>query len=110
MSADNWTQCPNCTKDRVIDREATLVKAEKRASEAYGVVSAVEYAVLAQDVSMAQLATESNDLNDTFREDYEFRMSLDGKFEVTYHGKCAVCDFTHVFAHNETINLSAEEY
>lgn len=62
MSADNWTVCPRC-RDRA---KAEKLARAQAAVDAYGKVSAEEYAAL------VERSTEPLEPKETFREDYEF--------------------------------------
>lgn len=88
MSADNWTYCPKCkAKD-----EARKASQLNEAEEAYGKVTAAEYA------DMIAAAREVIDLEETLREDYQIGIH-NGQFEVGYRCSCGVCGFCWSYKH-----------
>ena len=88
MSADNWTICPECLKNRT-----DLVKA---ARDLYGRVSKGDYEQAMEDARNVAPQEE------TLREDYGF--SLEGSSLSIYYGcMCQDCGFTFNF--NEEIDI-----
>lgn len=83
MSADNWGECPKCSK----------IKAENLA-KAYGKVPASEY---------QKLLDKSKEEKNTLREDYEIWTRLSGVFSVSYSCSCSDCNFEFSYKHEETI-------
>lgn len=79
MSAENWAQCPRCTKIFEAERLTLYgnVPEERYPSE----VKRVEGAIKAQNL----------------REDYEIGIDLEGNFYVKYCGHCAFCGFHYEF-------------
>lgn len=94
MSADNWTQCPQCSKaqrDAIEERNRQLQKA-------YGKVSADEYLTLAT----APLPAVSTGRTNVFREDYEIGVRGD-TLEIGYAGECQTCGFTVTFRLSKSV-------
>lgn len=81
MSADNWSVCPRC-RDRA---KAEKIARAQAAVDAYGKVSAEEYAAL------VERSTEPLEPKETFREDYEFYGASGGTVTASYSGHCDVC-------------------
>jgi len=98
MSANNWAVCPKCQAHD----ELCVVLAEAEAKSSYGIASPEEYEarVLGAKKQRDALAQAEK----TLREDYELGLH-EGKFYVSYRGDCTVCDFVHVFKHEEAIGV-----
>lgn len=96
MSADNWTQCPKCTKAQ---RDAAATR-DRQLQEAYGKVSAAEYLKMA--TAPLPTVTSKDMRTDTFREDYEIGV-YEGVFEIDYGGECQKCGFKVVFNHKRSV-------
>lgn len=79
MSADRWTQCPQCDKKRL--------ELKRKLNDVYGKVSLGEYIRL-QD----ELKNLANESEYTLREDYE-QGANDGIYEVHYSAHCSKCNF-----------------
>ena len=94
MSADNWRTCPQC----LASEKTRKAKEEQEASEKYGKISAEEWQAL---IVKSRMPIE---LDETFREDYEFYMNDDGVFTAEYYGRCE-CGFEHKFKHSENVNI-----
>jgi len=92
MSADNWTICPACKKRVDALNEARI----NAPALAYGKVSAEEYGRL------IEAAKNLLPHEDTLREDYFVGIN-DGKFSVSYAGRCSACTFVHRFKHEEQL-------
>ena len=95
MSADNWTYCPQCKKNREVKRAAQ----KRRAEKSYGKVSPEEY-----DRLLAA-ANDETELEDTLREDYELGVDDIGHFYVSYRASCEQCDFAFTFKHDQVVTL-----
>lgn len=89
MSADNWTICPRCKKNA----EAKAEKAQADLAKLYGKISAADF--LARSNALKDAAKEQ--LEETFREDYQVGMKEDGTFKTDYRGGCTECKFSFVF-------------
>lgn len=96
MSADRWSVCPKCYKDR------SLVTREEKLEELYGTIPAEEFLKLSKTLKDDEPLEE-------FREDYEFY--LDGKIlRMSYSGRCQAnnCGLRYTFKKNVDI-LTNEE-
>lgn len=93
MSADNWQKCPRCLKVADAEYEKLVAKVGK----SYGEVSAEKYTELVESIKARPEVPE------TFREDYGFYMSPEGKFSADYHGSSNKCGFDHTFKHEEQL-------
>jgi len=80
MSADNWTQCPQCSKKKI--------ELNNRLKELYGKIGAEEYHKLQKDSDDLDRIISNN-----LREDYEQGIN-EGIYEVHYSARCNVCGFT----------------
>lgn len=81
MSADNWTDCPRCTakaSERIVDLARQL-------TEGYGVLPLDEFDALRDEVKRGP------QLEETFRENYEFYGAPEGTIVADYSGWCVVC-------------------
>lgn len=87
MSADNWTECPKCSKEALDAHGAKL----EAAQASYGNVSAKEYRKLILE------AEKPYEPEITLREDYEIGI-YNGKFRVSYRAHCSVCGFTYKYS------------
>jgi hypothetical protein len=85
MSADNWTICPKCKKEK--DGKA------KVSEEAYNHLKN-------KTVNEIRYSTTSDY---TFREDYEIGV-YENEFTVDYNGSCSKCNFEYSYSHREIIN------
>lgn len=95
MSADNWTTCPRCKRRA---EEADRKHAAKVA-EAYGKVPLDEW-----DRMRAEPVPEgTSELQELFREDYEFYGAEDGEVVADYSGSCAACGLSIHFTHRHQI-------
>lgn len=95
MSADNWSICPKCRKQKKAeaDKQMTAAKAS------YGKVSADEY----ERKMKAARELIDLDLEDTLREDWELGIDDDGEVSINYRASCEVCDFEYTFKHEEKL-------
>lgn len=99
MSADNWTYCPVCARDR----DLALTRRQELHAATYGKVSADEFLQRSRAVA-DDIARTIRNFEATFREDYE--IGIDGSvFSISYHGKCTTCGFTHVAKSSATLEL-----
>ena len=91
MSAENWAQCPVCTKKFEAERLTLYgsVPEDKYLSE----VKRIEGAIKAQNL----------------REDYELGIDLEGNFFVKYYATCSICGFCHEFKTGENVLLKELE-
>lgn len=100
MSADNWTQCPQCRKNE----EANVDDLDKRVVESYGKVSADEYLKLVkQSREAADALSNHSSAKDTLREDWDIGI-LKGQFYAYYGASCSVCGFEFTFKHEEELS------
>lgn len=98
MTADNWSECPECEK-RHADEECRMIK---HLREDYGKISLEDYEKRQSDLK--EFLRREFDLN--LREDYQF--ILDPATEtlgVYYRCHCSVCSFG--FMVNEDIDYAA---
>ena len=91
MSANNWSQCPQCMD--VAEAEKAALVAE--AAEAYGNVPEDEY------TQLRERAEKDITLEDTMREDYELGVNLLGVFRVGFSASCSTCGYRFEFEHEE---------
>jgi hypothetical protein len=106
MSADNWTDCPRCTK-RIFDARETRIKEVR---DSYGKVSAdVFVANLAEAEAMPKGQDEDNV---TLREDYGLGITPENNavasklFYVTYSAYCTVCKWVFKYKYEEKIDVT----
>lgn len=93
MSADNWTQCPQC----LARAEAAHADLQRRASEAYGVLPLAEFDALRAE------AEKPVAVNERWREDYEIYGAESGTVHVSYTGSCTVCKLSIKFSDEHPI-------
>lgn len=100
MSVDNWAACPRCHAGRI----DALAAARLKLKEAYGVVSGNEYAAMVEAVAKINVPDFDRPTAEqaTFREDYEFTLTVDGRVQADYSGSCTVCDYRIHFTHEHT--------
>lgn len=79
MSADNWTQCPQCSKKKI--------DLNKRLDDLYGKIPIDEYKRLQEQSSLLDSCS-----NNSLREDYEQGI-IDDVYEVHYEAHCKQCNF-----------------
>lgn len=98
MSADRWTVCPRCVRNR----EAALARRAEQVEAMYGKASMAEF-----DQARADLAAEKSGTIDmeTFREDYEIYGAEDGEVKVTYSGRCSTCHLSLEFTHTHPLDV-----
>jgi hypothetical protein len=97
MSADNWTICPKCKKEKDGKAEKLL----QQVAISYGKVSEEMYNRLKnKTVNEIRYSTTSDY---TFREDYEIGV-YENEFTVDYNGSCSKCNFEYSYSHREIIN------
>jgi hypothetical protein len=105
MSADNWTECPNCRKKA----EAEKLERIEAVAKGYGKVKREKY-----DQLVAK-AAESIKLEQTLREDYELGV-LRGKdfsckrphecvFYIIYSCSCSHCSFEFKHRYEQEVKL-----
>ncbi len=89
MSADNWTQCPQCKKNN----EAKADELDAKVHEAYGKRDPIEFMKLRDEALAFRNAIGRDDeYVSTLREDYQVGIT-DGEFSVSYGGRC-ICGFS----------------
>jgi predicted Zn-ribbon and HTH transcriptional regulator len=99
MSADNWTQCPKCKKNK----EDECDELDKQVVVSYGKIPADDYISLVEKSSkLADQLKNRTVPEDTLREDYELRIR-DGEFSVSYYASCKTCGFKFEFKHEEKV-------
>lgn len=107
MSADNWSQCPNCLIKFEQDKAFRLRRARLDCDQAYGKLPAAEYEKLRQ--VLFGIEAEELDQDNTVREDCEFYLDPEtGAWFASYKCWCNTCDFKHNFHHSEDIPLPDE--
>lgn len=107
MSADNWSQCPNCLIKFKQYKAARIIQSQADLEESYRRAPRDEYETLRQ--AFSGIEDEEFDQDNTVREDYEFYLEpKTGAFSATYNCKCSVCDFQYTFTHAENIHLPDE--
>ncbi len=82
MSANRWSDCPRCKTKAEEDR----ANAVKEAEAAYGKLPAKEYTALAAKADKP-LPFE----RDSLREDWEIRLTPEGKIKIDYYCSCEDC-------------------
>lgn len=95
MSADNWTICPLCEKER----KEKKIKDIKNVEEGYGILTKEEY------LEAIRCSENEEERTKTLREDYEISTDDDGLFSVSYTCHCAECRFTYSFSHKENLEV-----
>lgn len=94
MSANNWRTCPACRRECISKRRAEIAKVEA----GYGKVSVESYsAQLRLAESMPTCPTSEH-----FAERYELGIEEDGRFSISYSGKCLACGAAFTFKHETT--------
>lgn len=92
MSADNWSICPKCRKNAVIEKE-------KQAAEvisSYGKIPREKW------LELKCAADTQLDLDQTLREDYEIGIDENGEFFVDYYASCN-CGFKFSFTEKRAL-------
>lgn len=103
MSADNWTICPRCKKER----KELAEKHRKNFEEGYGKLSREEFIATMKAINLISSKLKNSDDHDvekienTLREHYEMFTDKDGYFFVSYSCYCEVCSFSYRFKHEE---------
>lgn len=101
MSADNWTDCPNCLKKRKLKKQTH----EQLLQQFYGKVSAEEYMAMTKNPKHPKFkgavpVFEDDDYEPgSMREDYWQGTNEDGKYSIEYHCSCDNCGFSWSFKH-----------
>jgi adenosine/AMP kinase len=99
MSADRWTQCPQC----YVRNKAIAEELEKLASESYGNVSAENFDELReQAISFRKSIASDDSFCSSLREDYSVGIH-NGEFSVGYYASCQTCGFKFEFKHEEKV-------
>ena len=80
MSADNWTFCPQCRKEKKKELDKTSLSDLEKEGELNG-----------EDTSL--------------REDYETGIRLDGTFVVDYQATCEICDFSFKYYYEKQVGV-----
>lgn len=83
MSADNWTHCPKCIENFLVEKS----KLEQLINTQYGRISNKEF--LDAFTSLKQL----EDPKYTLREDYEIYMEDNYHLEISYTCLCTKCGY-----------------
>jgi hypothetical protein len=100
MSADNWATCPRCSKRR----EDALAKREADIAASYGKIPVADFDNLRFQLS----ADRHEQLDATFREDYEIWGAEDGEVKVKYRGVCGACNLRLNFEHSHPLDFGEE--
>jgi hypothetical protein len=100
MSASNWATCPRCSKRR----EDALAKREAEIAASYGKVPIADFDNLRFQLS----ADRHEQLDATFREDYEIYGAEDGRVKVSYSGRCTACGLDLTFEDSRPLDLGEE--
>jgi hypothetical protein len=98
MSADNWTFCPKCTKER----EAIFANMERQVADSYGKVPVEEFDANRANLEAARLSLNT-DVHRTWREDYTFEGASEGVVNVHYRGGCTKCKLKLEFSEDHPI-------
>ena len=83
MSADNWTECPECMKKDLMRKK----NEEQVRDEAYGKVIQEKY------LELVRIAKQPVQHNQCLAEYYEFMMMRDKRLFISYSCKCDECSF-----------------
>lgn len=84
MSADRWSICPKCKRQR------------DDAVSKYGKVSEKEYLALLTEQQQAKTFYD-------LREDWDIGVAVDGVFEVSYACSCSKCGFKFDYKHAQMV-------
>ena len=93
MSADNWAECPQCTKNK----DVALIRAGKIVESGYGKVSKEDY-----NKAVSLIASVGIEQEPTLREDYDIGVNM-GIYEVDYSASCGVCGFNYSYKYEKII-------
>ena len=97
MSADNWTQCPQCE----IRNLAYLKELDEKAAAAYGKVRPEEFDELRDHARSFRANMHKDDaFCATLREDYEIGI-YQGEFSLHYTGHCSTCGFNYSYKYED---------
>lgn len=93
VSADNWTVCPRCQRQR----QAYIASKRTAVAELYGKVPVDEF----DDARKELAALEANEPVRSFREDYDLYGVEEGCLTIVYSGGCTTCNlkFDHHSEH-----------
>lgn len=107
MSADNWSICPKCVKNRTQELEKKKAEIVKN----YGKVSSEEYFRLIDSLKKEEVSCsfETKEVL-TLREDYEIGISENGEFSVGYSCSCSTCAFLFRFKHKEVVKWEEDDH
>lgn len=95
MSADNWSECPNCVRILRQKQAAARTIVEKD----YGKIPAEKYL---ENFRRLEESFPSEPTGTTLREDYSFW--LDGHtLDIDYVAQCSDCQFRYTFKRKENI-------
>jgi len=101
MSADNWSNCPNCLKKRKLKKQTH----EGLLQQFYGKVSAEEYLEMSRNPKHPKFKNavpvfeEDTYEEGSLREDYCQGVDDDGVYSVEYHCSCGNCGFQWSYKH-----------
>lgn len=88
MTADNWTICPQCKKDK----QKAYSKAIDKLAKSYGKIPMGEYEKMKLCIPSPEL---TGDENETLREDWEIGVDEEGLFFLSYSCSCNKCGFSY---------------
>lgn len=95
MSADNYTTCPRCEHQH----QENLSQMAVELAETYGKLPLEEWERTRQDHEAAKRVQ----LEESFREDYEFHGAGTGEVTASYSGICSRCGLSTSFKHKHQI-------
>ena len=90
MSANNYTICPQCYKDRYIE----MLNERKKLKNLYGNIPPDEFIRKTKQLENLEINTT---LKSDLREDYEIGTNIDGFFYMSYKCSCDICHFTREY-------------
>lgn len=103
MSADNWTQCPRCARQK----KAMLDGLDQQLREQYGRIPVEDFD--RERAEIDRLRTEAADAAPLFREDYEIYGVAEGTLHIRYSGRCFFCALTHEFSVDQPLDLDGAD-
>lgn len=97
MGADRWSRCPRCWRRANQD----LVNRQVGLNASYGKVSLQEW--VKESESLARETDLLDEMNETFRQSWDFSGLTDGVVHVEYSGSCTVCKLVLEFEEDHVI-------
>lgn len=102
MSADNWAKCPKCWA-KAMDE---IHQQAERQSNAYGKVPEKTW------LKNQRLLWEKTDnlngsgFKESFKENYQIGVDIEGRFSVEYRGRCMACDASFEYKYETNVKLT----